>query len=98
VSSQKNNIDDMPDTFTKDTAKKTNLTARTIQQDLQLAKDLDDEVVELGALPKMIFLSNSASQSVMVVNHPALSDGDFSAMLVKTVKLCLLITGRLSND
>ena len=30
-------------TFTEDTAKKTNLTARTIRQDLQLAKTLDDE-------------------------------------------------------
>ncbi len=35
--------DDDVDTFTEDTAKKTNLTERTIQQDLQIAKNLDDE-------------------------------------------------------
>ena len=33
-----------PDTFTEDTAKKTNLTARTIRRDLQIAKNLDDGV------------------------------------------------------
>ena len=36
--------DDDVDTFTEDTAKKTNLTERTIQQDLQIAKNLDDGV------------------------------------------------------
>ena len=33
-----------PDTFTEDTAKKTNLTARTIRRDLQIAKNLDDGI------------------------------------------------------
>ena len=37
----------IPDTFAEDTAKKTNLTARTIQQDLQLAKNLDSEVKDV---------------------------------------------------
>ncbi len=35
---------DESDTFTADTAKKTNLTERTIQQDLQIAKNLDDGI------------------------------------------------------
>jgi ParB-like chromosome segregation protein Spo0J/DNA modification methylase len=47
VSAQKNDIDGTLDTFTEDTAKKTNLTARTIRQDLQLAKDLDEEVKDV---------------------------------------------------
>ena len=34
----------MPDAFTIDTAKKTNLSERTVRQDLQLAKALDEDV------------------------------------------------------
>lgn len=37
-------LQNTPDTFTADTAKKTNLTERTIQQDLQIAKNLDGDV------------------------------------------------------
>ena len=44
-------LTDTPDTFTVDTAKKTGLSDRTIQRDLQLSKNLDsgvkDDIKEL---------------------------------------------------